>query len=184
LETEICSQRLSTARVANEPQRRWNRLSRPTDAAASRGNVVLFYGGGNHSGLRRLPGGAEGIQTDDHRGRGEISSGSPLGVRPPAPGRLGGGFAFRRPASRYREEEGPSSSPQLTIRRRKEPKASRARKTGIPVSTPRIAPENTIPQPGASAGMRKERSFRHSLTNGANRPLMMKRRLRAETPRP
>jgi class 3 adenylate cyclase len=36
---------------------------RPTAAAASRGNVVLFCGLGNHVGLRGLPGGAEGIQT-------------------------------------------------------------------------------------------------------------------------
>jgi hypothetical protein len=44
LETEICGQRLSTARTANEPHRWCNRLGRPTDAAASRGNVVLFCG--------------------------------------------------------------------------------------------------------------------------------------------
>jgi len=52
LETEICGQRLSTARAANEPRRRPKRLGRPTDAAASRGTVVLFCRGGNHSGLR------------------------------------------------------------------------------------------------------------------------------------
>jgi hypothetical protein len=63
LETEICGQRLSTARAANEPQRPWNRLGRPTAAAASRGNVVLFCGLGNHVDLRGLPGGAEGIRT-------------------------------------------------------------------------------------------------------------------------
>jgi hypothetical protein len=67
LETEICGQRLSTARAANEPRRRPKRLSRPTDAAASRGNVVIFCGGGNHVGLRGLRGGAEGIRTDGHR---------------------------------------------------------------------------------------------------------------------
>jgi hypothetical protein len=35
---------------------------------------VLSCGIGNHSGSRRLPGGAEGIRTGGHRGRGEISS--------------------------------------------------------------------------------------------------------------
>jgi hypothetical protein len=68
LEMEFCGQRLSTVRAAYEPQRRWNRLSRPTTAAASRGNVVLFYGLGNHVDLRGLLGGAEGIRTDGHRG--------------------------------------------------------------------------------------------------------------------
>src|SRR5271157_1596527 len=68
LETEICGQRLSTARAANEPRRRSKRPSRPTAAAASRGNVVLFCGGGNHARTPGLPGGAEGIQTDGHRG--------------------------------------------------------------------------------------------------------------------
>jgi hypothetical protein len=50
LETEICGQRLSTLRAANEPQRRWNRLSRSTTDAASRGNVVLFCAVGNPAG--------------------------------------------------------------------------------------------------------------------------------------
>jgi len=35
---------------------------------------VLSCGVGNHVDLRRLPGGAEGIRTGGHRGRGEISS--------------------------------------------------------------------------------------------------------------
>ena len=48
LETEICGQRLSTAHAANEPRRRSERLSRPTAAPVSRGNVLLFCGGGNH----------------------------------------------------------------------------------------------------------------------------------------
>jgi hypothetical protein len=69
LETEICGQRLSTARAANGARRRPKRLSRPTDAAASRGNVVLFCGVGNHARTCGLPGGAEGIRTDCHRGR-------------------------------------------------------------------------------------------------------------------
>ena len=56
-ETEISDQRLSAARAANEPQRPWNRLGRPTAAAASRGNVVLFYGLVNHVDLRGLRGG-------------------------------------------------------------------------------------------------------------------------------
>jgi hypothetical protein len=43
--------------AANEPQTRWDRLGRPTTAAASRGNIVLFYGLGNHADLRRLLGG-------------------------------------------------------------------------------------------------------------------------------
>ena len=67
LETEICGQRLSTARTANEPHRRWNRLGRPTDAAAGRGNVALSCGGRNHAGTRGLRGGAEGIRTDGPR---------------------------------------------------------------------------------------------------------------------
>jgi hypothetical protein len=54
--------------AANEPQRRQNRLGRPTAASASRRNVVLSCGVGNHVGLRGLPGGAEGIRTDGHRG--------------------------------------------------------------------------------------------------------------------
>jgi hypothetical protein len=65
LETEFCGQRLSTARAANEPQRRWNGLGRPTTAATSRGNVVLFCRLGNHVDLRGLPGGAEGNRTPD-----------------------------------------------------------------------------------------------------------------------
>jgi hypothetical protein len=56
-ETEICHQRLWTARAANEARRRPKRHSRPTDAGASRGNVALFCGGGNHSGSRGLRGG-------------------------------------------------------------------------------------------------------------------------------
>jgi hypothetical protein len=38
--------------------------------AASRGNVGLFCGVGNHSGSRGLPGGAQGIRTSDLRGAG------------------------------------------------------------------------------------------------------------------
>ena len=48
---------LRTMLAANEPRRRPKRLSRPTDTAASRGNVVLFCGGGNHAGTCRLLGG-------------------------------------------------------------------------------------------------------------------------------
>jgi hypothetical protein len=80
LETEICGQRLSAARAANGARRRPERLSRPTDATESRGNVGLFCGGGNHAKTRGLPGGAEGIRTDDHRGHSEMSSYS--SVRP------------------------------------------------------------------------------------------------------
>ena len=76
LETEICGQRLSTARAANEPRRRSERLSRPTAGTASRGNVLPFCGGGNHLDSRGLPGGAEGIRTDGHRERGEIEHSS------------------------------------------------------------------------------------------------------------
>jgi hypothetical protein len=43
--------------AANEPQTRWDRLGRPTTAAASRGNIVLFCGLGNHVDLRGLSGG-------------------------------------------------------------------------------------------------------------------------------
>jgi hypothetical protein len=65
LETEFCGQRLSSARAAHKPQRRWNGLGRPTNAAASRGNVVPFCGLGNHVDLRGLLGGAEGNRTPD-----------------------------------------------------------------------------------------------------------------------
>jgi hypothetical protein len=41
---------------------------RPVLGEASYGNVVLSCGVGNHVDLRGLPGGAEGIQTDGHRG--------------------------------------------------------------------------------------------------------------------
>jgi hypothetical protein len=58
----------STRRAANEPQRRRKGLGRPTAAATSLGNVVLFCGPGNHVNLRGLPGGAEGNRTDGHRG--------------------------------------------------------------------------------------------------------------------
>ena len=47
LETESRSQRLSTARVAYEPQRRWNGPGRPTSAAASHGTLVLLCGRAN-----------------------------------------------------------------------------------------------------------------------------------------
>jgi hypothetical protein len=43
--------------AANEPQTRWDRLGRPTTAAASRGNIVQICGLGNHADLRRLLGG-------------------------------------------------------------------------------------------------------------------------------
>ena len=46
---------------------RWRAMGRsPT---ASRGNVAPFCGVGNHVDLRRLPGGAAGIQTDRHHGK-------------------------------------------------------------------------------------------------------------------
>jgi hypothetical protein len=41
----------------HEPRRRSKRLSRPTAAAASRRNIMLFCGVGSHVGARRLPGG-------------------------------------------------------------------------------------------------------------------------------
>jgi hypothetical protein len=59
----------------------WKRLLSMLVAAARSGtqrNVVLFCERGNHVDLRGLPGGAEGIRTDGHRGRGEISSYSSL----------------------------------------------------------------------------------------------------------
>jgi hypothetical protein len=62
--------------TANGPRRPPKRLGRPTEAAASRGNVVLFCGGGNHFVSRGLPGGAEGIQTDGHRGQALRSEGA------------------------------------------------------------------------------------------------------------
>jgi hypothetical protein len=68
LETEFCGQRLSTPGTPNQPRRRWKGLGKPTAATANRGNVVLFYGLANHVDLRGLPGGAEGIRTDGHRG--------------------------------------------------------------------------------------------------------------------
>jgi hypothetical protein len=57
LETEFCGQRLSSPRDTNERQRRWKALGRPWTPAASRENVVLFCGLGNHVNLRGLPGG-------------------------------------------------------------------------------------------------------------------------------
>jgi hypothetical protein len=57
LEPEFCGQRLSTAHAPDKLQRRWNGLGRRTSTAASRGNVVLFCGLGNHVGLRGLLGG-------------------------------------------------------------------------------------------------------------------------------
>jgi hypothetical protein len=94
-----------TARADNEPRRRSKRPSRPTAAAASSGNVVLFCGGGNHVDLRGLPGGAEGIRTDGHRGRGEISSWiAAWGFARPLKATLGGGLVFRSAASRFRRE--------------------------------------------------------------------------------
>jgi hypothetical protein len=54
---------------------------RPTSAAATRGNVLLFCGGGNHVGLRGLPGGAEGIQTSDLRGAGPTRLAGPPTLR-------------------------------------------------------------------------------------------------------
>jgi hypothetical protein len=82
LETEFCGQRLSTTRAANESRRRSKRPSRPTAAAASRGNVALFCGPGNHVDLRGLLGGAVGIRTPDLR---SASARAPLarsGTRP------------------------------------------------------------------------------------------------------
>jgi hypothetical protein len=52
---------------------REGRFGRPATAAASRGNIALFRGRGNHVDLRGLPGGAEGIRTDGHRGHSERS---------------------------------------------------------------------------------------------------------------
>src|ERR1700722_13329176 len=57
---------------------------------ASYGNVVLSCGIGNRVVLRRLPGGAEGIQTDCHRGL------TPSGRRRPVEGRLPCGFGLKR----------------------------------------------------------------------------------------
>jgi hypothetical protein len=50
-----------TRQSSDEPRGRSERLNRPTAAAVSRGNVLLFCGGGNHVNLRGLPGGAEGV---------------------------------------------------------------------------------------------------------------------------
>ena len=68
---------------------------------ASYGNVVLPCGVGNHVDLRGLPGGAEGIRTDSHRGRSESSYSS---LR-----RSMGAACSRRAPSRSR------SSPRLAI---------------------------------------------------------------------
>ena len=46
----------------------------PILSAASYGNVVLSCGVGNHVGLRRLPGGAEGIRTSDLRSQAPTAS--------------------------------------------------------------------------------------------------------------
>ena len=42
---------------------------RPLLGETNYGNVALSSGGGNHAGTCGLPGGAEGIRTDGHRGR-------------------------------------------------------------------------------------------------------------------
>jgi hypothetical protein len=79
LETEFFGQRLSARRAANGPQRRSNRLGRPTTDATSRGNVVLFRGLGNQLRLRGLLGGAEGIRTSDVFDFARYSSPGPKG---------------------------------------------------------------------------------------------------------
>jgi hypothetical protein len=93
---------------------------------ATYGNVVLSCRVGNHVGLRGLPGGAEGIRTDGHRGCGEISSWlAACGIRSPAQGRLGGVFAFRLAASRYPgKRKDLRCHISLRSRRRKETKVS------------------------------------------------------------
>jgi hypothetical protein len=127
-------------------------------AAAAR-NIVLFCGLRKRVATHGLPGGAEGIRTDGHRGRGEISSW--IAALKAA---LGGGPAFRRAASRYRgRRKDLRRHLSLRSRRRKEPKAS-AENTGIarrrhPEELPIDPLENTIPRLRSSAGMRKHRSF-------------------------
>jgi hypothetical protein len=52
-----------------------------------------------------MSGGAEGIRTDGHRGRGEISSWiAAWGFARPLKAALGGGLVFRSAASRFRRE--------------------------------------------------------------------------------
>jgi hypothetical protein len=59
--------RLIDLPMAWPPEARW-------PARLRSGNVDLFWGPGILAGTRGLPGGAEGIRTDGHRGRSEISS--------------------------------------------------------------------------------------------------------------
>jgi hypothetical protein len=135
---------------------------------ARRGNVVVSCAVGNHVDLRGLPG-----RTDGHRGAVRSRVGSPLGdslarTRPPSAEQV----AFRRAASRYREEERTFVVTSAS-RRRKEPKAS-AENTGRP-RHPEELPidqlENTLLRLRSSAGTRKLRSFDDRPTGGSNRPL-------------
>jgi hypothetical protein len=82
------------------------RLAEPKDAMSAFGKMssdLRRRGLGNHVDLRGLLGGAEGIRTDGHRGRGEISSWiAAWGFAGPLKAALGGGLPFRLAASRYR----------------------------------------------------------------------------------
>jgi hypothetical protein len=73
--------RLNSCGSPRAPLLRQGRQRTTLSTIASRGNVVLFCGLGNHVDLRGLRGGAEGIRTDGHRGRNEISSYSRLPLR-------------------------------------------------------------------------------------------------------
>jgi hypothetical protein len=141
------------------------RIACGSSVRVRRGDVVLSCGVGNHVGTPGLPGGAEGIRTDGHRGRGEISSWiAAWGFARPLKAALGGGLPFRLAASRYRGRgKDLRRHRSLRSRRRKEPKAS-AKNTGIPRRRhPEELPidplENTIRRLRSSAGMRKYRPF-------------------------
>ena len=119
---------------------------------------MLSCGVGNHLGLRGLPGGAEGIRTDGHRGRGEISSWiAAWGIRSPTQGRLGGGPAFRRATPRYRGR-GKDLRRHLSLRsrRRKEAKAN-AENTGIERRRhPEELPIDPLQNTSLDSGLRPE----------------------------
>ncbi len=65
LETEICGQRLWARRAEKGPLNPRNPAAETGSIRTGHGNVGLFPTLGNHVGLRRLPGGAEGIRTPD-----------------------------------------------------------------------------------------------------------------------
>jgi hypothetical protein len=80
-------------------------IARPIDAAASRGNVVLFCDGGNHARTRRLPGGGGSLAkpvSTCYRGKNRVKFGFRLFSPPRSVLEFGvvakvSGFSTRRP---------------------------------------------------------------------------------------